>query len=56
MKKVSSLASKMPDFPISEFDAAKASLLIELRVAKDQHESVWGIERLVMLVDTDLRV
>ena len=56
MKKVSSLASKMPDFPISEFDAAKASLLIELRVAKDQHESAWGIERLVMLVDTDLRV
>ena len=56
MKKVSSLASKMPDFPISEFDAAKASLLIELRVAKDQHESAWGIDRLVMLVDTDLRV
>jgi len=53
---VSSLALKMPDFPISEFDAAKASLLIELRVAKDQHESAWGIERLVMLVDTDLRV
>ena len=56
MKKVSSLASKMPDFPISEFDAAKASLLIDLRVAKDQHESAWGIDRLVMLVDTDLRV
>ena len=56
MKKVSSLASKMPDFPISEFDAAKASLLIDLRVAKDRHESAWGIDRLVMLVDTDLRV
>lgn len=47
---------KQPDFPMNAFDVFMNSRLLELSQAKKDHESRWGINRLIGLVDSEFRV
>ena len=46
----------MPSFPADKFDVFKNAVLSELQQRKDNHDAKWGIDRLIWLVDTELRV
>ena len=57
-KKVKSLAitaPTMPSFPADKFDVFKNAVMVELANRKNTHDAVWGIDRLVWLVDSELR-
>ena len=57
-KKVKSLAISqpaMPSFPADRFDVFKNAVMVELANRKNTHDAVWGIDRLVWLVDSELR-
>ena len=45
----------MPSFPADKFDVFKNAVMVELVNRKNTHDSGWGIDRLVWLVDTELR-
>jgi hypothetical protein len=46
----------MPSFPADRFDVFKNAVMVELTNRKNTHDARWGIDRLVWLVDTELRV
>jgi len=54
-KVLTSIEVKQPSFPADKFDLFKNAVLVELENRKKDHEAKWGIDRLVWLVDTDLR-
>ena len=45
----------MPTFPTDRFDVFKNAVMVELTNRKNTHDAVWGIDRLVWLVDSGLR-
>jgi hypothetical protein len=45
----------MPSFPADKFDVFKNAVMVELANRKNTHDAVWGIDRLVWLVDSELR-
>jgi hypothetical protein len=45
----------MPAYPADRFDVFKNAVMVELANRKNTHEAKWGIDRLVWLVDTELR-
>ena len=56
--KLKTLAIKqpaMPSFPMDKFDVFKNAVMVELANRKNTHDAVWGIDRLVWLVDSELR-
>jgi hypothetical protein len=56
--KVKTLAIKepaMPAFPADKFEVFKNAVMVELANRKNTHDAVWGIDRLVWLVDSELR-
>lgn len=56
--KLKSLAIKaptMPSFPADKFDVFKNAVMVELTNRKNTHDALWGIDRLVWLVDSELR-
>lgn len=58
INKLKSLAIKpaaMPSFPANAFDVFKNSVLVELENRKNTHDGRWGIDRLIWLVDSELR-
>jgi len=58
IKKLKSLeiaAPTMPSFPADKFDVFKNAVMVELANRKNTHDAVWGIDRLVWLVDSELR-
>jgi hypothetical protein len=44
-----------PNFPMSEFDRFKGSILVELSSRIYEHENKWGVSRLITLVDVGFR-
>jgi len=55
LKTLAITAPTMPSFPADRFDVFKNSVMVELANRKNTHDSVWGIDRLVWLVDSGLR-
>ena len=58
IKKLKSLAISqptMPSFPADRFDVFKNAVMVELANRKNTHDAIWGIDRLVWLVDSELR-
>ena len=55
LKSLAITAPTMPSFPADRFDVFKNSVMVELANRKNTHDSVWGIDRLVWLVDSGLR-
>ena len=56
--KLKTLAIKqpaMPSFPADRFDVFKNAVMVELVNRKNTHDGKWGIDRLVWLVDSELR-
>ena len=56
--KLKTLAIKqpaMPAYPADKFDVFKNAVMVELVNRKNTHDAKWGIDRLVWLVDTELR-
>jgi hypothetical protein len=56
--KLKTLAIKqpaMPSFPADKFDVFKNAVMVELANRKNTHDAVWGIDRLIWLVDSELR-
>lgn len=56
--KLKTLAIKqpaMPAFPADRFDVFKNAVMVELVNRKNTHDGKWGIDRLVWLVDSELR-
>ena len=45
----------MPSFPADKFEVFKNAVMVELTNRKNNHDAVWGIDRLIWLVDTELR-
>ena len=45
----------MPSFPADKFDVFKNAVMVELANRKNTHDAKWGIDRLVWLVDSELR-
>ena len=45
----------MPSFPADKFDVFKNAVMVELANRKNTPDAVWGIDRLVWLVDSGLR-
>ena len=45
----------MPSFPADKFDVFKNAVMVELTNRKNTHDAMWGIDRLVWLVDSELR-
>lgn len=45
----------MPSFPANKFEVFKNAVMVELTNRKNTHDAVWGIDRLVWLVDSELR-
>lgn len=57
-KKLKSLAITqpiMPSFPADRFEVFKNAVMVELVNRKNTHDAMWGIDRLVWLVDSELR-
>ena len=57
-KKLKSLAINqptMPAYPADKFEVFKNAVMVELANCKNTHDAKWGIDRLVWLVDTELR-
>jgi hypothetical protein len=48
-------APAMPSFPADKFEVFKNAVMVELANRKNIHDGKWGIDRLVWLVDTELR-
>jgi hypothetical protein len=48
-------APTMPSFPADKFDVFKNAVMVELANRKNTPDAVWGIDRLVWLVDSGLR-
>jgi len=58
IKKLKSLAISqptMPSFPVDRFDVFKNAVMVELTNRKNTHDAIWGIDRLVWMVDSELR-
>lgn len=45
----------MPSFPADKFEVFKEAVMAELVNRKNTHDAMWGIDRLVWLVDSGLR-
>ena len=45
----------MPAYPADKFEVFKNAVMVELANRKNTHDAIWGIDRLVWLVDTELR-
>jgi hypothetical protein len=45
----------MPAYPADKFDVFKNAVMVELANRKNTHDALWGIDRLVWLVDSGLR-
>ena len=45
----------MPAFPADKFEVFKNAVMVELTNRKNIHDAVWGIDRLIWLVDSGLR-
>ena len=54
-KSLAITAPTMPSFPADCFDVFKNAVMVELANRKNTHDAVWGIDRLVWLVDSELR-
>jgi len=48
-------APAMPSFPADKFEVFKNAVMVELANRKNIHDGKWGIDRLIWLVDTELR-
>jgi len=48
-------APSMPAFPSDKFEVFKNAVMVELTNRKNTHDGKWGIDRLIWLVDTELR-
>jgi len=48
-------APAMPSFPADKFEVFKNAVMVELTNRKNTHDAVWGIDRLIWLVDSELR-
>ena len=55
LKTLAIKAPTMPSFPADKFDVFKNAVMVELANRKNTHDAVWGIDRLVWLVDSGLR-
>ena len=55
LKTLAIKAPTMPSFPADKFDVFKNAVMVELANRKNTHDAVWGIDRLVWLVDSELR-
>ena len=55
LKSLAITAPTMPSFPADRFDVFKNAVMVELANRKNTHDAVWGIDRLVWLVDSELR-
>ena len=55
LKSLAITAPAMPSFPADKFDVFKNAVMVELANRKNTHDAVWGIDRLVWLVDSELR-
>jgi hypothetical protein len=55
-KVLASVEVKQPAFPADRFEVFKNAVLSELQQRKNIHDGKWGIDRLIWLVDTELRV
>lgn len=45
----------MPSFPADKFEVFKNAVMVELANRKNIHDGKWGIDRLIWLVDSELR-
>ena len=45
----------MPAYPADKFEMFKNAVMVELANRKNTHDAVWGIDRLIWLVDSELR-
>jgi hypothetical protein len=45
----------MPAYPADKFEVFKNAVMVELANRKNTHDAMWGIDRLVWLVDSELR-
>ena len=45
----------MPAYPADKFEVFKNAVMVELANRKNTHDAKWGIDRLVWLVDSELR-
>ena len=48
-------APAMPSFPADKFEVFKNAVMVELANRKNLHDGKWGIDRLIWLVDSELR-
>ena len=48
-------APAMPSFPADKFEVFKNAVMVELTNRKNTHDGKWGIDRLIWLVDSELR-
>ena len=55
LKSLAITAPTMPSFPADKFDVFKNAVMVELVNRKNTHDALWGIDRLVWLVDSGLR-
>lgn len=55
LKSLAITAPTMPSFPADKFDVFKNAVMVELANRKNTHDALWGIDRLVWLVDSELR-
>ena len=55
LKSLAITAPTMPSFPADRFDVFKNAVMVELANRKNTHDALWGIDRLVWLVDSELR-
>ena len=55
LKSLAITAPTVPSFPADKFDVFKNAVMVELANRKNTHDAVWGIDRLVWLVDSELR-
>ena len=54
-KVLASVEVKQPAFPADRFEVFKNAVMVELANRKNIHDGKWGIDRLIWLVDTELR-
>jgi hypothetical protein len=55
LKSLAITAPTMPAYPADKFDVFKNAVMVELANRKNTHDALWGIDRLVWLVDSGLR-
>ena len=54
-KSLAITAPTMPSFPADKFEVFKNAVMVELTNRKNTHNAMWGIDRLIWLVDSGLR-